>query len=378
MAPRDPGTWAGEVTFFPIADGGIVYLGRRQRLYGLNATAALIWCDLIGGAPPAETAARLAETFGIDAATAGTWRDLALASFEETIIRDAEAPGDAAGAPHDPAPRPFDGGVTYRLLDQSVHVAAPPDALASLDTLLGHLRADGAPAAAGDLWVSITPEGSSFRVASGGDPPTLEDIRTLAPDVERRIVQDIVPRTPHFIAFHGALMAHGGNAVLLSAPSGSGKTTLAVALAATGWSMLTDEMALLDRALRWRGLPFRPCVKHENYDVAGGLFPRLEAAPEHLRFGRRVKFLPEAVDSRATALRTVIFPEFRPGAAAVVADVAPAAGLQRLLTQCIYVPPGFGAGDVERLVEWHERADYRTLVFGDARAAAELINRGDF
>lgn len=255
-----------------------------------------------------------------------------------------------------------------------MRIAAPPEALARIETLIGHLRETDAPGAHGDLWIFVTADDDGFRVSSGGDPSTLESADSLAADVERRIVQDIVPRASHFLAFHGALLVRDDTALLLTAPSGSGKTTLAITLAKSGWSLLTDELALLDRDLSWRGLPLRPCVKCENHGLIGRLFPQLDEAMEHVRFGRRVKFLPLPVASRATALKTVIFPQFVPDAAARMQLLDPAEGLQKLLSQCIYVPPGFEDADVARLIDWHDQAEYHSLVFGDAQAAANLLH----
>jgi hypothetical protein len=366
-------------SFFPIADGGIVYLDRVRRLYGLNAPAALVWRDMNAGAASSATAKRLAEAYSLDAATAREWLDLARASFAETILRDADVAADASVEPHVTKPPPFGDGVVYRLLGQSVHIVAPPCVLEGIDTLLGPVRASSpVPAQAGDLWVRVTPDGERLHVESGGDPATVESMATIVPDVERRIVQDIVPRVPHFLAFHGALLAQDDRSVLLSAPSGSGKTTLAIALAKAGWSVLTDEMALLDRGLSWRGLPFRPCVKSENYALIASTFPEVGNAMEHVRFGRRVKFLPIRLDTRPVMLRTVVFPEYRPDAESSLVPVSPAEGLQRLLAQCIYVPPGFNEADVTRLVSWHDSVRYLSLVFGDARSASDLVGSVDF
>ncbi|MBL8570294.1 MAG: hypothetical protein JNK84_14590 [Phreatobacter sp.] len=379
MSPPEPGLPVRGASFFPIADGGIVYLDRVRRLYGLNAPAALVWRDLSEGATQAETVARLAATYSLEPATAREWHDLAVASFAESILRDAAEAVDAPAEPHVMAPRPFGAGVVYRLLGQPVHVDAPEAVLDGIDALLGDRMIPAlAPVSAEDLWVRVTPHGERLRVESGGDPATVETMATIVPDVERRIVQDIVPRVPHFLAFHGALLAQGDRSVLLSAPSGSGKTTLAIALAKAGWSLLTDEMALLDRDLGWRGLPFRPCVKSDNYDLIASAFPQLGDAMEHVRFGRRVKFLPLPLDARRMTLRTVVFPQYRPGSATELMPISPADGLRWLLAQCIYVPPGFGEADVTRLISWHESTNYYALGFGDSQSASELINGADF
>jgi hypothetical protein len=281
-----------------------------------------------------------------------------------------------APAPHAQTPRPFAGGVAYRLLGQTVHVSAPPALLPLVDSLLGEGRrsADTAPAAGGELWVAVAAEGERLRITSGGDPASVEERETLVTDIERRIVQDIVPRVPHVLGFHGALLSRGEHGVLLAAPSGSGKTTLAIALAASGWAMHTDEMALLGRDLRWRGVGFRPCVKRENFPLVGSLWPALEHAPEHRRYGRQVKFLPIDMADGESAVSDVIFPHFVEGAATALTPVEPVEALQRLLAQCIHVQPGFAAADVELLARWHDGARFFALSFGDVRAAAKILS----
>lgn len=258
---------ARELRFFPLPEGGIVYLSRQKKLYGLNAPAALIWQDFAAGCAEEETVRRLERRFALDADTARLWRDHAVSSFGESILREAGSAESGSAEPHGQAPAPFSGGEAYRFFGQRVRIAAPPEALACIETLIGHLREADASAGGAELWVSVAAEGAGFRLSSGGDPSTHESLDSLAADVERRIVQDVVPKAPHFLAFHGALLARRDGAVLLTAPSGSGKTTLAVTLASAGWSLLTDELALLDRDLSWRGLPLRPCVKRESYDL---------------------------------------------------------------------------------------------------------------
>lgn len=372
-----------EAHFFDIAGGGVVYRASSQRLYVLNAPAALAWCDLGEGRTPDDTRQRMAEFFGLDAATAEDWRRLALASFDALIGADAATASAAVPAaaitgppPMAPAPLPAPHRfVTYSVLGQRVYVAAPAAAFGIIDTLLGHLRGGAAARPEpGDLWISVEAEGSRFRVTSANDPPTEEDAETLAPDIERRIVQDAVPRAPHFLAFHAALLRKGARAILLAAPAGSGKTTLALALAAAGWSLVTDEMALLGRDLIWRGLPFRPCAKRENFATVRRFCPEVDAVMEHVRYSRRVKYLPVPVDTGTTALDRVVFPRFEAGRAAELVAIPTLQALERLVGQSIYVPPGFSVDDVDRLLEWQAGAGCETLVFGDAEAAAALLD----
>jgi len=49
-----------------------------------------------------------------------------------------------------------------------------------------------------------------------------------------------------YLILHAAVLERAGRALLLPAPPGSGKSTLAAGLAARGWRLLSDELALID------------------------------------------------------------------------------------------------------------------------------------
>jgi HprK-related kinase A len=48
-----------------------------------------------------------------------------------------------------------------------------------------------------------------------------------------------------YLILHGAVLEHGGRALLLPAPPGSGKSTLCAALVSRGWRLLSDELTLI-------------------------------------------------------------------------------------------------------------------------------------
>ena len=280
-----------EMSFHPIDGGAVVYDRNAKRLIALNAAAALIWIAVRDGSAPQAIRSKLAASFNLAEHEAERWIELTLASFEEII-------SNAAGAEDEALPTTafkLMTGTDYKILDKSLRISAPDTALQLIDSMIGHLRcprsvarSDGA-----DMSMSIEPVEQSFAVSSSGDPTaTTKQAEELVAEVERRIVQDLVPRVPHFLAFHAALLDLRGRAVLFPAPSGSGKTTLSAALTRQGWYCLTDEMALLDRSLQWQGLPFLPCIKAENYPLISSFYPALGDVVEHERSGRRVKFLP--------------------------------------------------------------------------------------
>ncbi|HMM47147.1 MAG TPA: HprK-related kinase A [Thiobacillaceae bacterium] len=50
-----------------------------------------------------------------------------------------------------------------------------------------------------------------------------------------------------YLIIHAAVIEKNGGAAILPAPPGSGKSTLTAALALSGWRLLSDELALIDR-----------------------------------------------------------------------------------------------------------------------------------
>ena len=84
----------------------------------------------------------------------------------------------------------------------------------------------------------FVPDGST---AAGQDP----DEATWGV-LEQTLTAVAVERLPHLVAVHAAVIARDGVALLVPASSGAGKSTLAVAAAAAGADVLSDEYVLVD------------------------------------------------------------------------------------------------------------------------------------
>lgn len=363
------------MSFHPTDGGAVIYDAAGKRLFALNETAAFVWLAVRDGVDRETMTRELRAALNLSAEEAENWIELALGSLDQLSRAERPEPSGRSNEPAIAGPSPLRPGVDYALLGRTVRISAPEAALGRIDSMIGHLKqspSDGDCVSAA-LSISVEVDGAKFAVSGGGEPAAVTGPEQLVAEIERRIVQGLLPRVPHFLTFHAALMYARDRGVLFPAPSGSGKTTLSVALTGAGWSYRTDEMALLDRNLTWQGLPLPPCIKAASYLLIEPLQPSLRHAIEHDRFGCFVKFLPVKVESGALTVSAVVFPRYRPASQASVRPLRQMEGLTRLLTQCLYVPEGFCGADVGALLEWHDQAKYYEMEFGSPRQAAAVL-----
>jgi len=103
---------------------------------------------------------------------------------------------------------------------------------------------------------------------------------------------------------HGGAVRRGDDTVLVLGESGSGKSTLTFAASRSGWSVLGDDMVVVDRldgALRVQGVPRTPSLPG---DVAATSDVEGAALPEDER--RRIELRGFDLDTRAAPVTGVV------------------------------------------------------------------------
>jgi hypothetical protein len=88
-----------------------------------------------------------------------------------------------------------------------------------------------------------------------------------------------------------------------------------------------------------------------------------------------VRYLRIPIDQTAGRAKIVVFPRFEATSPTDLARLDPFTGLLRLLEACVFVPLGFEAPDVSRLLAWHAEAAYFTLTFSDADGATATLEQ---
>jgi hypothetical protein len=229
------------------------------------------------------------------------------------------------------------------------------------------------PGEAARLQIDIVAGGAAWDIALDGQLESRCETAAVVAEVERLLLQAVVPATPHLMTLHAAALQRNGRTLLLAGPSGSGKTTLSLALAKAGWSFGSDEIVLLGHALDLRALPLPPCIKSDTFPLIATWFPELRGTPAHCRYGKLIKYLPIESSPFISASVHVVFPRYALHGAGNIQAMDTFAGLERLLAQCVFVPPGFRHDHVAQLLRWHDGLHYFDLAYDDCETAVALL-----
>jgi hypothetical protein len=371
------------VSFHALDGGGLLFCTASQRLVGLDAVAGLCWLALEDADPQETAVAAMREGWGIAPEVGAEWFVQSLELFRHSGLLAGGPPNVRSYSARPvqmpiPAPEPNAVEVSLQLLDQNFILRLPPELLQHLEVLLRPLWQEPVASCSGHgaVPVHILRAGERWAVHGRMMQPEPAALDELASALECVLVSEAVNGTAHLVALHAAMLGRDGRAVLLSGASGAGKTTLACALLHAGWSYGSDELVLLQRgsaALQPLNIP--PCVKQEAVEVVARWFPALGHSPLHLRYAQRVRFLPLAgLEMEEGVVQTVLLPHWRAGATLRIEPVSPAAGLARLLQECVHASDTFVQEDVTDLVRWHEGLRYYALEYGTAAEAVKAVS----
>jgi hypothetical protein len=375
-------------SFHPVVGGGVLFDAAEGRLYALSPTAGLIWLCIRDGLSTHESTVALAKAFKVDPTIAAQWLRIGMDNFQNLGLLETAGSTRAAPAPRtrESSPKSAMGAVSqgpcaeYRLFDQILRVSAPPGPLASVDSLLAALRSD--PASRNEhgcprVEIDIAANADRWDILVDGRLEATCGTASIVAEVERALVQSVVPATPHLLTLHAAGLQRDGRTLLLAGLSGAGKTTLSLALARAGWSFGSDEIVLLGRANELRALPLPPCIKADTFPLIERWFPELRGAPAHERYGHVVKYLPISSTPISGSQGCVVFLRFNPHGPNEIQPLDRFGALERLLAQCVFVPSGFQHDDVQELLRWHGEQNYFDLSFCDCDAAVAILTSLD-
>ncbi|MEW6677035.1 MAG: HprK-related kinase A [Pseudomonadota bacterium] len=161
-----------------------------------------------------------------------------------------------------------------------------------------------------------------------------------------------IATTAHqFLIIHAAVVAKGDHCALIPGRPGAGKSTLCAALVASGWRLLSDEMALiaLDSGSIWP-VPRPISLKNASIDVIGQRHPETVFSPSFTDTHKGTVAHMRAPDAsvrdsgRPAQARWVVYPAYQAGAALEVSPVTPCQSTLRLADDSFNLPLLGGRG----------------------------------
>ena len=130
---------------------------------------------------------------------------------------------------------------------------------------------------------------------------------------EFQAIADLVSRHPHVLTLHAALLGRDDRGVLVVGPQQSGKSTLATALWRQGWSLLGDDVAVINAAgVSAEAVPRRVSLRSGSRPLLGEeLWQRITSTPSFMAAANGCLFHPAEIDGppavRQLRLVAVVF-----------------------------------------------------------------------
>lgn len=141
----------------------------------------------------------------------------------------------------------------------------------------------------------------------------------------------------HHLLFHAAVLEKNGECLVMPGDPGAGKSTLTAALMLSGWRLLSDEMAMIDRDNGLAVPLARPVsLKNRSIDIIRAFSPQAvlgEAARDtHKGTVSHLRASPASVAGRRIPVRPtqLLFPRWSAGAATRLTPVPKGEAFERL------------------------------------------------
>ena len=161
-----------------------------------------------------------------------------------------------------------------------------------------------------------------------------------------------IATTAHqYLIIHAAVVAKHDRCVLIPGRPGAGKSTLCAALVASGWRLLSDEMALIGLADRLIWPVPRPIsLKNASIDIIRARSPQVFLGPSftdtHKGTVAHMRAPAESVAASHVPAKAawVVYPGYAAGAALAVNGVSPCHSILRLADDSFNLPVLGGEG----------------------------------
>lgn len=181
------------------------------------------------------------------------------------------------------------------------------------------------------------------------------------------------------LLIHAAVLVKNGQAIIFPAMPGSGKSTLTAYHSLSGWSLYSDEMAIIDLESGYVNPIFRPvCLKNNSIDLVKAWFPKSIFTPTwkdtqkgdvaHLK---AIEW-KDYISLSPVRVKAIVFPKFVEGKELTIYSLNQLQGFETLSKNAfnygVLGSSGFSA--VDRLIK---QADLFEIEYGSLKDVSEFL-----
>lgn len=342
-----------------------LFSAASEKLYELNAAAALLASMLRGGSSFAALSGALARGgFDSEAAT-----DAVLALLRQwsaqNILHATMPPSDAR--------RSWRQRIHIAGVDAAIHYANA-EQFRLISPIFSHLvSARGEPATR----IAVAEADGLTFVSRNAGPAAVIGASQAAPFIKGLLVEEVLAVAPPNIALHTACLAHRDRALLLGGPPGAGKTTLTVALSRSGFDYVSDDISLLGRDGRVQGVPFAPALKEGAWPLLRRYCADIAALPTHIRLDDvPVRYPGLSQPPHAAWMKAGWIVNLRkaPGTTPEFRELDPVEALARLMGEAHSTAGAATIEDMRTLIWLVEQARCFDLIYSDLGAACNALS----
>ncbi len=187
----------------------------------------------------------------------------------------------------------------------------------------------------------------------------------------------IANRAHQYLIFHAAIIEKEGRAILMPGVPGAGKSTLCTALVYNGWSLISDELALISIPDgKVYPLPKPISLKNESINIVRSLYPEVALGNEYRNTSKGTLIhlkVPYASD-RLSTIEWVLFPKYGKNSSTQLVDENKGQAHMELLNNAFNANV-FGLQGFETInnILAHSRAAH--FFYSDIEDAVEAVSR---
>jgi len=182
------------------------------------------------------------------------------------------------------------------------------------------------------------------------------------------------------MVIHGGAVVQDDICCVIAGAGGSGKTTLVAGLAASGCTLISDDVIPIDsRSGLLSSVPSCMCIKKGSWPVLHEFYPSAANLPTWCRFGKEVRFYPppsSAVPDPTCLFRvnTILFPNYSPENGPQINPMQPHEVLAQLM-QSNSIIDVWTSEKINCVADWISGINGYRIVYPDLTSGIELVKK---